>query len=91
MGGRIRKTESAFSTIHIFTRRRGAHAAHTQIGRPTHEAPTRENTRKHKHMSYLIIWRGASECWYAHVVESSAFCVLGIVPGARGAESAFSH
>ena len=31
----------------VLTRRRGAHAAHTQIGRPTHEAPTRENTRKH--------------------------------------------
>ena len=32
----------------ILTRRRGAHTAHTQIGRPTHEAPTRENTHTHK-------------------------------------------
>eukprot|EP00964_Phaeocystis_antarctica_P020326 scaffold11230_cov69-Phaeocystis_antarctica.AAC.1 len=32
----------------ILTRRRGAHTAHTQIGRPTHEAPTRENTHKRK-------------------------------------------
>ena len=30
-----------------FTRRRGAHTAHTQVGRPTHEAPTREYTHKH--------------------------------------------
>ena len=25
----------------------GAHTAHTQVGRPTHEAPTREYTHKH--------------------------------------------
>ena len=36
-----------FRTIYIFTRRRGAHTAHTQVGRPTHEAPTREYTHKH--------------------------------------------
>ena len=35
------------SSEYIFTRRRGANTAHTQMGRPTHEAPTRENTRKH--------------------------------------------
>jgi hypothetical protein len=33
--------------LDIFTRRRGAHTAHTQLGRPTHEAPTREYTHKH--------------------------------------------
>ena len=30
--------------IYVFTRRRGANTAHTQMGRPTHEAPTREYT-----------------------------------------------
>ena len=37
---------------YILTRRRGADTAHTQMGRPTYEAPTREsthtNTHKHK-------------------------------------------
>ena len=32
---------------YLFTRRRGANTAHTQMGRPTHEAPTREYTHKH--------------------------------------------
>ena len=31
----------------VFTRRGGANTAHTQMGRPTHEAPTREYTHKH--------------------------------------------
>ena len=30
--------------IYLFTRRRGANTAPTQMGRPTHEAPTREYT-----------------------------------------------
>ena len=34
--------------LYLLTRRRGAHTAHTQVGRPTHEAPTREYTHKHK-------------------------------------------
>ena len=29
-------------SLFLFTRRRGANTAHTQMGRPTHEAPTRE-------------------------------------------------
>ena len=37
----------AIARIYIFTRRRGANTAHTQMGRPTHEAPTREYTHKH--------------------------------------------
>ena len=42
--------------IMIFTRRRGAHTAHTQLGRPTHEAPTREYTHKHthKHIAHVL-------------------------------------
>ena len=41
--------------LYLLTRRRGAHTAHTQIGRPTHEAPTRENTHKHTqtHSHYI--------------------------------------
>ena len=35
------------TTIFVSTRRKGAHTAHTQVGRPTHEAPTREYTHKH--------------------------------------------
>jgi hypothetical protein len=31
----------------LLTRRRGADTAHTQMGRPTYEAPTREYTHKH--------------------------------------------
>ena len=31
----------------MITRRRGADTAHTQMGRPTYEAPTREYTHKH--------------------------------------------
>ena len=34
-------------SLFLFTRRRGANTAHTQMGRPTHEAPTREYTHKH--------------------------------------------
>ena len=34
-------------TCYLFTRRRGANTAHTHMGRPTHEAPTREYTHKH--------------------------------------------
>ena len=33
--------------VYVFTRRRGANTAPTQMGRPTHEAPTREYTHKH--------------------------------------------
>ena len=35
------------NSIYLFTRRRGANTAPTQMGRPTHEAPTREYTHKH--------------------------------------------
>jgi len=34
--------------LYILTRRRGADTAHTEMARPTHEAPTREYTHKHK-------------------------------------------
>ena len=33
--------------LYILTRRRGADTAHTQVGRPIYEAPTREYTHKH--------------------------------------------
>jgi hypothetical protein len=39
-----------FNTEHwlcVLTRRRGADTAHTQMGRPTYEAPTREYTHQH--------------------------------------------
>ena len=38
---------SRATPIYILTRRRGADTAHTQMGRPTYEAPTREYTHKH--------------------------------------------
>ena len=45
----LRKTRPRASshprTLYVFTRRRGANTAHTQMGRRTHEAPTREYTR----------------------------------------------
>ena len=41
-------TPLADRLAYVFTRRRGANTAHTQMGRPTHEAPTREYTHKHK-------------------------------------------
>ena len=34
-------------TRYLLTRRRGADTAHTQMGRPTYEAPTREYTHRH--------------------------------------------
>jgi hypothetical protein len=33
--------------LYILNPPEGAHTAHTQVGRPTHEAPTREYTHKH--------------------------------------------
>merc|ERR1712085_3436 len=41
--------------IYVFTRRRGAHTAHTQVGRPTHEAPTREYTHTQPHTTVHVI------------------------------------
>jgi hypothetical protein len=38
---------SRATPIYILTRRRGADTAHTQMGRPTYEAPTRDYTHKH--------------------------------------------
>ena len=35
--------------LYVFTRRRGANTAHTQMGRPTHEAPTRVSTHTNTH------------------------------------------
>ena len=34
------------NSLYVLTRRRGADTAHTQMGRPTYEAPTREYTHK---------------------------------------------
>ena len=42
--GRLRRGRTG---LYVFTRRRGANTAHIQMGRPTHEAPTREYTHKH--------------------------------------------
>ena len=48
------ETEASFPasshvTLYVFNAPEGCHTAHTQMGRPTHEAPTREYTHKHKH------------------------------------------
>ena len=44
----VRVTCVCVYQLFLFSRRRGANTAHTQMGRPTHEAPTREYTREHK-------------------------------------------
>ena len=41
------RRSSRTSQLFFLTRRRGANTAPTQMGRPTHEAPTREYTHKH--------------------------------------------
>ena len=40
--------------MYLLTRRRGANTAHTQVGRPTHEAPTREYKHTHTHHIYSV-------------------------------------
>ena len=45
--GKTLEHHRAYRNTLLFTRRRGANTAHTQMGRPTHEAPTREYTHKH--------------------------------------------
>ena len=47
MGVSENNTHTRRLGLYVFTRRRGANTAHTQMGRPTHEAPTREYTHKH--------------------------------------------
>ena len=40
-------TRLSYILSYLLTRLRGADTAHTQMGRPTYEAPTREYTHKH--------------------------------------------
>ena len=47
LAARVEKWASILDGLYILTRRRGANTAHTQTGRRTHEATTRECTHKH--------------------------------------------
>ena len=67
--GRLRRGRTG---LYVFTRRRGANTAHIQMGRPTHEAPTREYTHKHKHSPRYIYIRWEGE--YINTPEGCQRC-----------------
>ena len=48
------KNMSDLLLLYLLARRRGADTAHTKMGRPTYEAPTREYTHKHTQTQTIV-------------------------------------